>query len=1111
MTDKKVKVIGFSQRSKGLFFVVLVVMIAICFFVFEGTVFFAPPPIVFDTLTPGDGEHIPLSQSLHIGVTGPAEDYYSFVEFNPAGVSNSDLFLWARLDTNLTATTTPDESEYGHLLTLMGNPRPKETSGCVDCWNESFDFDGNYIYAGSIFPPTGPYTKAAWVKLETDSSGGHNIVSSTYNVNAGHYFWVDSADSKLSAGHGGITDVQESVSFPLDEWRFVAVVFDPEGDPDSNEGSLTLYNNGVNVGSVGGISIGLGGSPLLSEISIGALGNGASHTWNGTIDEVLLFSRALSQNEIRSLYNSMASEYSEDFPALGDGESYSFTAHGVNRAGEREAEPLSRTVYYDSSASGNLPTVSFNQGTTEGSTSQNHIDILLDSDTDPPGGRHYAFADFNNDLLLWMTMDDIDPSGNPQDWSSYNHHGVNINAVQTDCGGTCYWGDGFNFNPGTSSRIVLPHEDLWNSQSYTRAAWVRLDFCSEVLRAIIVSTMNVADVHHFGVRDELGGFSECKLMVGNGTDKVVYDNVKLSLNTWYFATVTYDSASQTMRLYKNGIEVDNAVGVAPPDSEVEGYIGWGGGGYPQPSSWNGILDDVLIFNRPFSNDEIRSLYDASSTQYSHTFENLDSGEYSFTGHAVGAEGDNVSTGLRTVTLEEFAVNFDEDTSSGSILPSQPLHVGIEGPEERYYSFVEFNNDLLLWARMDEEILSDESGYGRTLNNHGAVREDCPECYGENSFYFNKSNSDYIEVEGDVISEYGSYTKAAWVNLYDLEGVNSIISSEHNLDTGHNFWVASGGYLTAGHGTNVAAVNDPELFQEDVWTFVAVVYDAQGENLTLYKNGNAVSFSSVDITIGSLTPLLSSIFVGSAGIVGFEWNGSIDEVLIFNRSLSGDEIQSLYNASQYQYNHNFTDLGLGSYAFEGHGVNGAGTKASTGLRTVIVQEAGDPFAIGFGEGTTPNGDSVEILSVEINQTNVPLEDYYSFVEFNPAGANNSDLFLWARLDTPTPIDESEYGHILMPMGDSHVTSGCTDCWNESFEFDGNGDYIDLGDIMPHGAYTKAAWVKRNDDPDNNNNIIAGGSGHAFWAPDDYSFKLSSGHNNVYNLVQDPVALSVGVWY
>ena len=77
------------------------------------------------------------------------------------------------------------------------------------------------------------------------------------------------------------------------------------------------------------------------------------------------------------------------------------------------------------------------------------------------------------------------------------------------------------------------------------------------------------------------------------------------------------------------------------------------------------------------------------------------------------------------------------------------------------------------------------------------------------------------------------------------------------------------------------------------------------------------------------------------------------------------------------------------------------------------------------------------------------------------------------------------------------------------FNGSNNYVDLGDMLSVGSYTKTAWVKR-ESGNNNNNIMSGDEGHALWAPHNYDYKLSSGHQP-WNAVQDAEPLEVGVWY
>ncbi|MFH1801868.1 MAG: sialate O-acetylesterase, partial [archaeon] len=135
--------------------------------------------------------------------------------------------------------------------------------------------------------------------------------------------------------------------------------------------------------------------------------------------------------------------------------------------------------------------------------------------------------------------------------------------------------------------------------------------------------------------------------------------------------------------------------------------------------------------------------------------------------------------------------------------------------------------------------------------------------------------------------------------------------------------------------------------------------------------------------------------------GHYWNGTIDEAFIFNRSLSQEEIQSLYNTSQYQYNHDFAGLELGDHTFEGHGVNGAGTKASAGLRTVTI---------------------ISSAPAEVTSVVYPLQHTIIQRETETAG----DISIRGTVDSLVPV-----GILARFSGDSMWTPIATSSWDGTF--------------------------------------------------------------------------------
>ena len=91
-----------------------------------------------------------------------------------------------------------------------------------------------------------------------------------------------------------------------------------------------------------------------------------------------------------------------------------------------------------------------------------------------------------------------------------------------------------------------------------------------------------------------------------------------------------------------------------------------------------------------------------------------------------------------------------------------------------------------------------------------------------------------------------------------------------------------------------------------------------------------------------------------------FNGSIDDVMMFNRSLTANEISMLYTntSSKYYYN-NFTSLAGGSHKFKAYSQDVAGNVNYTELRTVTVQTVGAPSNKSFII-TNQSGDTVAMF-------------------------------------------------------------------------------------------------------------------------------------------------------
>lgn len=139
------------------------------------------------------------------------------------------------------------------------------------------------------------YTKSAWIKLTqqpTDSK--NNILSGKNNDNAKHAFWIPNDwGFRLAAGHNDKWDLVKSPS-PLksNKWYHVAVTY------SANTKVMTLYLDGIRVDKNNKVE------PYSqidnNPITIG--GYDGSYNFNGQITNVVLWYKALSDMEIKNLY-----------------------------------------------------------------------------------------------------------------------------------------------------------------------------------------------------------------------------------------------------------------------------------------------------------------------------------------------------------------------------------------------------------------------------------------------------------------------------------------------------------------------------------------------------------------------------------------------------------------------------------------------------------------------------------------------------------------------------------------------------------------------------------------------------------------------------------------
>ncbi len=182
------------------------------------------------------------------------------------------------------------------------------------------------------------------------------------------------------------------------------------------------------------------------------------------------------------------------------------------------------------------------------------------------------------------------------------------------------------------------------------------------------------------------------------------------------------------------------------------------------------------------------------------------------------------------------------------------------------------------------------GHHGTLFNGPAWTDSVLEHGGALSF---DGGDDFVEIphsDDFTFSAPDSYTVAAWVNVTSLPGQWTGIvtkSRDTNADDWYGLWInPSNQWHFAGGGDGSRRVEYGTVTTG--WHHLAGVYDADAATLKIYEDGDLLGQNSGTIvTIGA-----GDLWIGGAKSVNEYLDGVVDDVRIYNRALSDEEITEL---------------------------------------------------------------------------------------------------------------------------------------------------------------------------------------------------------------------------
>ncbi|MEM7331767.1 MAG: LamG-like jellyroll fold domain-containing protein, partial [Chloroflexota bacterium] len=209
-------------------------------------------------------------------------------------------------------STITDESGNGHIGGLFGNIQPSNETVTGSGWALTFDGYDDYVYVDdhNDLDLTGDMTIALWARPFNWYSGNHTalvVKGEGESQTANYYFgsWTDGA-LKLSYFNQGWHNVRDNseASYNDGQWYHLTVVVDATND------RVRFYRDGILLSeqshNFSEIPMVANGDPLI----LGHYLNSNDAKFVGMLDDVLIYDRALTSEEVGNIYNSGGSPLS---------------------------------------------------------------------------------------------------------------------------------------------------------------------------------------------------------------------------------------------------------------------------------------------------------------------------------------------------------------------------------------------------------------------------------------------------------------------------------------------------------------------------------------------------------------------------------------------------------------------------------------------------------------------------------------------------------------------------------------------------------------------------------------------------------------------------------
>jgi len=539
-----------------------------------------------------------------------------------------------------------------------------------------------------------------------------------------------------------------------------------------------------------------------------------------------------------------------------------------------------------------------------------------------------ALYHFNNDSFYEENRNKF------VDFSKYNNNG---SCTGSDQSGPCpflrvgpFSSKAVDFSqagPPGDYIVVLDDTELDNMENLSISAWVNPRSAGGGGVASIINKPN-----SYVLRIDAGGSGQANFRVYNYAAQTVqiYSGPGTVLyNTWTHIVAVYNGTH--IKMYTNGVESPNKAQISGRirNSVDNLYIG---NSNLFTLTFDGLIDEAILFNKTLSDNEIQDLYQRKNPILTYglnrTINNVTSGYYIWNCLAYSSES------AWAINNYSFLVDAASPTilweyptpENNSVVIQNSVYLNttiIDGSNTS--AFFDWNNSLVGYWSMDyynETGIYDNSTY----NNYGrfvgsiSMNNITIGKYGK-GMVFNGLSNDFIRIpSSDSLGNMDKLSISAWVYPYTLgqttQGRIVFKAGTYllSLTPNSNIDFTIFNYTTIASMTTTA-----NSIQLNKWNHVVGVYN--GTEMNVYING--VKDNNYNRINGSISINSHDLILGNFVEGGTAFDGIIDEVKIFNRALSPEEINASFNNGIYRLYHNFTNLLRKEYNYSAYAIDLAG--------------------------------------------------------------------------------------------------------------------------------------------------------------------------------------------